>query len=147
MRVMTMLVGTLLAGAYVGTAAWAQDTSSLAGTWNVTSTESHGTCSSNAGSVTAYVWIVSTKADGTVSVDVQGTTSFPALTGSWDSGSNTLTVQGDYKDPSKLPTSWFRLRMEDGKLVGVRRLLSTVKKRTPGQYRACFTDFDLKATR
>ena len=63
-----------------------QTASSIAGTWNVTATDTEdSTCTGETkGDVHAYLWLVSLDRDGAVLVTVQGTTGFPRLGGRWE---------------------------------------------------------------
>jgi len=123
-----MLVATLLA---LSGSAHALDMASLAGTWNVTATEtSEGTCGGTPGKTLAYVWIVGTEPTGAVTVAVQGETTFPKLSGTFASfggqlvvsGLTTFTLQdGDFWQGS---ASHFRLQVQpDGSLKGTRTWL------------------------
>lgn len=118
----------------------------LAGSWTVTVTETGtGTCVSNPGAVTAYVWIVSTQPDGTVVVSVQGQTPFPVMGGKLEG--DTLTLQAYANVKGRTETTWIRLKTSPLEMVGVRRHLSIqpqkFSKKTVSA--PCFLDLDVLA--
>ena len=119
----------------------------LAGTWQVVSRYSHGSCAKDADAqVSAYSWLLSVGATGQVEVAVQGRTNYPALNGSWVDGH--LRVGGTAREngapaPSPyltatdgrpimiLPRADFDLELtSDGQLTGTRQFATWTSRMT-----------------
>lgn len=139
----------------VSSASLAAPPDSLAGTWNVMSTElADAMCPSEPGKAWAHQWLVSTNADGTLSVTVTGETSFPALAGTVDAKGK--IVLSGFTEPKydggqfHSDSVWISLEVKGGQLVGTRRVLSLAETGVGKRKKVlvpCFLDMSVSAKR
>lgn len=119
----------------------------LAGTWQVVSRFTQGSCPRGADArASAYTWLVSVGAAGEVQVAVQGRTTYPDLRGSWADGHLRVggtaseggvpapvpyLIAADSRPISILPRADFDLVLtKDGQLVGTRQFASWSSRMT-----------------
>ncbi len=140
----------------------------LAGTWQVVSRYTHGSCPKGADAqASAYSWLVSISAAGEVEVAVQGRTTYPVLSGSWSDGhlrvggtarENGVPAPAPYLTATDgrpimiLPRADFDLELtEGGQLTGSRQFATWSSRMTDDGggwlIEPCTLNYEVSATR
>jgi len=125
--------------------AFSQQSSQVAGTWNVSSIyNGDGTVANlKKGEILSYIWIISMNPNGDIQVNVQGETKFPKLTGIYNPSTKTMILEARGTVGLNVSiASWFKLYLTPkGEMRGIRRFLSNSSDGP------VFADFEITAKR